>query len=108
MNSNINNLSSEFRASRDKDGNLIASRSITVTSAQNFIVADLASSTTKVGLSVETATCYVTFDGSTPTATFGHPLIAGKSTEWSTDLAETAKIFCATSARVHVTEFQTK
>lgn len=108
-NSSINNLASEYLASKDgQSGSPVLSRSITVTSAQDLIVADLHEGTSKVLISVETATCYVTFDGSTPTGTHGHPIAAGKSTEWATDLAVDVKIFCATSARVHVSEFQTK
>jgi hypothetical protein len=106
--SNINNLSSEFRASRDSTNTLVPSRSITVSTAQNLVVAALDDATTKVLFSVETATCYVTWDGTTPTATNGHPITAGQSTEWNRFLAIDAKIFCATSARVHLSEFQTK
>lgn len=108
MNSNVNNLSSEFRPSKDNASASVVSRSITVSTAQNLVVADLASATQKVMISVETATVYVTFDGSTPTAIFGHPITAGQSTEWDRELAEDVKVFCATSARVHLSEFQTK
>ena len=105
---NINNLSSEFRASRDSTATLIPSRSITVTAAQDLVVADLGEATQGVLISVENATCYVTWDGTNPTATNGHPITAGQSTEWNRDLAIDTKIFCATSARVHLSEFQTK
>lgn len=108
MNSNINNLSSELKASRDNTGTLIASRSITVSTAQDMIVADLADATQKILWSVETATVYVTYDGTTPSATNGHPLSAGSGAEWSRQLAEDAKIFCATSARMHISELQSR
>jgi len=107
-NSNIGNLASEYRPARDNTGTLVASRSITVSTAQDLIVAALNSATKAIVLSVETATCYVTWDGTTPSATNGHPIIANAGAEWNKDLAESAKIFCATSARVHVSEMQTK
>ena len=73
MNSAITNLTSEYRPSKDNTGTSVASRSITVSTAQDLIVADLNSATQKVLWSVENATVYVTFDGTTPTATNGHP-----------------------------------
>jgi len=108
-NSNINNLASEYRPARNQSDNaLVASRSITVSTAQDLIVAALNAATQSIVFSVETATCYVTWDGTTPSATNGHPIIANAGAEWNRDLAEAAKIFCATSARVHVSEMQTK
>jgi len=104
----INNISSEYKPSKDKSGTAINDRSLSVTSAAALIAAPLASGTTHIHLDVQDADIYYTLDGSDPVATTnGHLWAAGKSAIWNRDLAEDVRVASAGTARIHISELQT-
>ena len=85
----------------------VAARSVTAgAAASNLIVAALNIQTQAIYFTVTGANARVTFDGSTPTATNGHQIIAGTSDAWSPIMAASAKIIRegATDAVFYITE----
>lgn len=70
--------------------------------------AEFASPTTAIFWTNEQAECRVTFDGTDPTTTEGHPIAAGTSGIWSIQMARAAKFIrtTGTSAIIHASQMK--
>ena len=107
----VNNLSSEFRASRDGDNNLVADRSVAVggTAVPLIDTPALNTATTHVNIDIQGDDVWYTLDGSDPVATTnGHKLPADTTAIWNIDLASTARFISEGTSRIHLSELQAK
>ena len=57
-------------------------------------------------LDYKTTCCYVTFDGTTPSATNGHRLVAPFANYWSKEATRTAKFIAIGGNTAHITMSQ--
>lgn len=75
--------------------------------ATSFFLTTLPNTKTEVVLvDVQTADCFVTFGGETPSTTVGHRLYAGQNYTWSVAAALQAKIIAnSTAATLYASEF---
>jgi hypothetical protein len=101
---NLNNLypkPSVYRSSAVADQRLTVSTAVVQLSA-------FADTTNMVMFDIQTADVMCTIDGSTPTTTNGHRLIAGRAYTWSTAMASAAKFTKqgATDGVIHASELQ--
>lgn len=89
-------------------GSAVADQRLTVsTDAVQFATA-FNTSTDIVVLDIQAADVMVTFDGSTPTSSNGHQLVAGEKYSWSRAAATAAKFIRqgASDGTIHASEFQ--
>ena len=109
-NTKINNISSEFRPSANKDGSFVADRRVVVGSgAAPLIVAALADSTTHVACDTQLSSVYYTIDGSDPAdGSNGHFIAQGVDWIWNRELAEKVRVIRGdgTDANIQLSELQ--
>jgi mevalonate kinase len=86
----------------------VADQRLTVSSTAVSFATAFNASTNMVLVNVQTADVFVTYDGSDPTTTNGHKLVAGYEEFWSKARASAAKFIrsATTDASVHASEFQ--
>lgn len=97
------------RPARDNTGTLIADQRLTVDATAGGVqLTAFGANCDIVVLDVQDYDVMVTFDGSAPTTTNGHHLVAGEKYTWSKDAAETAKFIRqgANSAAIHASPFR--
>ena len=102
----ITNLASEFQPTAGVSDQSLAVEGTSVA----FIATALNENTQKVVWTVHDAGVFVTFDGDAATTSNGHLIASGTSGEWSVATAEAAKVIreAGVSARIHISEFQTR
>lgn len=89
-------------------GTPVADQRLTVSTVAVSFATAFNASTNMVLVNVQNADVFVTYDGSTPSATNGHKLVSGYEEFWSTARAAAAKFIRAatTDAAIHASEFQ--
>jgi len=106
----INNLSSEYKPSKNLDGTIVADRRVVVgAGAAPLIVDPLAQTTTHVECDTHLSSIYYTLDGSDPAdGSNGHFIAQGRDWIWNRELAQAARVIRGngTDANIHVSELQ--
>lgn len=111
-NVSINNSTTALKPSKDNAGVAIADQSLTVAGTSVDMMATAAATGTDyVHWTLTGANAYVTFDGSAAVGgTNGHYVSENSSGVWSKEMATDANWIRegATSARLHISEFQAR
>ena len=110
-NSSITNISNEFQPS-NSGGSAVVDQSLTVAGTAVAMMATAANADTDyVHWTLTGANAYVTYDGSDPVGgSNGHYVAENSSGVWSKEMAAAAIWIRegATSARLHISEFQSR